>query len=64
MSKPDWKDAPEWAGALVRQEYLAGWLYCWVEEYKDHAYARWVKDSDISQFRLDIDCWVFVESRP
>lgn len=64
MSKPDWKDAPEWAGVLVRQKYFDGWLYCWAEEYKHHACARWVTDREISKFILDIDCWALVESRP
>lgn len=65
-TKPDWKDAPEWAGALVVQNGFDGPCYCWVSVFEDDAKAQWHEDlaRDHMAFALRIDCWKFVESRP
>ena len=65
-TKPDWKDAPKWAGALVVQNGFNGPCYCWVSVFEDDAKAQWQEDlgRDHMAFALRIDCWKFVESRP
>lgn len=66
MSKPDWKDAPEWAGVLMVQNGFNGPCYCWAKEYADGAIAQWHEDigRDHMKFKLATRCWRALECRP
>lgn len=66
MSKPDWKDAPEWAQVLLVQYGFNGPLYCWAGYHGDGAKAQWHEDigRDHMIFNLFIRNWTLVERRP
>lgn len=66
MSKPEWKDAPEFANVLVKQNGFCGITYCWASSYENGAKAIWHDDLARSwmYFELKKNNWDFVESRP
>lgn len=64
MIKPDWKDAPEWAGVMVQQHGFCGIVYCWAESHEDKAKAKWSTDPEWMEFSLKKNCWDFTEPRP
>lgn len=64
MSKPDWKDAPEWAKVMVQQSGPDEVVYCWAAGFYDDAQALWSGDPAHMEFNLFTCCWVVTEYRP
>lgn len=64
MSKPEWKDAPEWAKVMVQQSGLDEVVYCWAAGFYDDAQALWSGDPAHMEFSLFTCCWDLTESRP
>lgn len=63
MSKPDWKDAPEWAGVLVEHKVHRG-TFAWVEDFSDRSRLRVIGTVKPNEFTIITSWWELLERRP
>lgn len=50
MSKPEWKDAPEWANWLAQDK---DGEYCWWNKKPDRTKSLWTQGSPESDYRFE-----------
>ena len=64
LTKPDWKDAPNWAKHLWVQESEN--RFAWSSSKRNKTKALWTTDEDTAEQRYHLwtECWDYVEARP